>query len=336
MKKYILTFCIASLSFCINETNGQIFVTTGCGEVQFGNSCNFKASGTLGGSINWVVTNGSWDWTPPRNPGTPWNIDTDKESLSATCRAYPSWDKQSMIVTINSNGYSASVSLPVACYSPRILASDIQNTPMHGFTAASAVAISKFGKNYGSELPGPSTGNVIHYPNGWQYIEDGIWKPLVTHENQFASPTGIKLFIFKQCLIVDSTKWDTDISTLRFLTIPVNFKGITIRKWAERCSLDTTFGSELNIPMTGMAPQQSFHEPRLLAYVQISSSEEMIIHMSNNEWKPISIITLIGRTLPIYRDGNKWKFNGVTQPGYYRIWVSNGREQLLINPSWVE
>jgi hypothetical protein len=58
--------------------------------------------------------------------------------------------------------------------------------------------------------------------------------------------------------------------------------------------------------------------------------------MSNNEWKPISIITLIGRTLPIYRDGNKWKFNGVTQPGYYRIWVSNGREQLLINPSWVE
>ena len=56
MKKYILIFCIASLSLHTNESIGQILVTTGCGEVQFGNSCNFKASGTLGGLYEGVQT----------------------------------------------------------------------------------------------------------------------------------------------------------------------------------------------------------------------------------------------------------------------------------------
>lgn len=316
-----------------NLLQGQIAVTAGCGSVGFGDWCTFTASGNLGTNINWVVSGGAWNWTPPQNPGTPWNIDTDKTSMSATCRAYPHWYKQSLSVTINSKGQSAYVQVPVRCYGPDFKSTSITWLPQQGWKSASTIVIAQLAKTYGSELPG--SGDFVHYPNGWQYLDSGRWKSLIEHANFATSPTGIKYFQYKQCLLVDSTLWSSDESRLRWLYISPQFQGLQIRKWLEVCERDTIYTETIQVPAFHALSGTSLSIETVAIRANMNSEEQIDLWITNPDWEPISIVSITGQTLPLQKIGDHFRLEAKVQPGYFRVLLKNGESMQMIQPQWV-
>lgn len=321
------------LASSMKHISAQIAVSAGCGSVGFGDQCSFTATGNLGNTINWVVSGGAWNWTPPQNPGTPWNIDTDKTYMSATCRAYPHWYQQSLSVTINSNGQSAQIQVPVRCYGPDFMSTSMSWLPQQGWKSASAIVIAQLGKSYGSELPG--SGDFVHYPNGWQYLDNGHWNSLVEHNNAATSPIGVKYLQFKQCLLVDSTLWESDESRLRWLYISPQFQGLQIRKWLEKCERDTIYSSVLQVPgfsALGVTPQS----PEAVAVrAQANSDTYIDFWITNPAWEPVAIVSITGQQLPLQKLEGHYRLEAKVKPGYFRVLLRNGELVQWAQPQWI-
>lgn len=332
--KNVLVVSILSIFSWVSDTNAQIAVTTGCGSTEFGGWCNFNATGTLGSNINWKVSGGEWDWVVPRNPGPHYDVDTYMTSMKAICRRYPAWYRQYLTVTISSNGYSASVQVPFKCYGPHLGESTMKWKSAMGLNPASALAIAQFGDSYGSYLPGSGT-TFVQYPNGWEYLENGQWKSLITHASVGESPTGVKIFAFKQCLLIDSTPWSSKVSKLYFKTIPINFSGLTIRKWVERCEGEMAYGPELVIPSAVTMGNNAFSVNEIQAWAMGEAENQMRLRVSDSQWKVVSVISLTGQTLNWKQTGDSYVIQSHSMPGTIRVGVSNGQVCHWINPNWV-
>lgn len=338
MLKNVVTISVLALFVSPQLAKAQIDVNASCGEVSFGSTCTFTASGSLG-NINWIVSGGEWNWVEPRNPGPHYNINTTNTQMTAICRRYPAWNKQNMTVTINSMGYSKSISIPYACYGPQLGESSITCKPASTLLPASAIATAKFGNAYGSIIPG--RGEFVYYPNGWQYLDHGTWKNLVTQHTPtggFGNPDttrGIKMFVFMNCLFLDSTPWDSSVSVLHIKTIPIDFKGLTIRKWVERCEGEMTYGSPLEIPAENTLHQQNVNTPVIYAWVKINANGEMNVRISDPNWSLASVITLTGQSLSWEKTGEWFTIGGTSSPGAIRLAVSNGNKTQWINPFWI-
>jgi len=328
-------FILSLLSFLLSpiSTVAQISVTAGCVSAQFGSGCTFTAGGTLGAIINWQISNGSWEGVSPGNPANQWNVDNEKINMLATCRALTRWYNQNMTVRISSNGYSASVDVPVQCSGPKLGNCLIRKIPTAGIKPATAIAIATFENTYASSLPG--SGDFVHYPNGWEYLENGQWKSLVTHASDGESPTGVKIFAFKQCLLIDSTPWSSKESKLYFKTIPINFSGLTIRKWVERCEGEMAYGTELVIPSAVTMGNNAFAVNEIQAWAMGEAENQMRLRVSDSQWKVVSVISLTGQILNWKQTEDSYVIQSHSMPGTIRVGVSNGQVCHWINPNWV-
>lgn len=332
--KHVLIASVLSIFSWVAETNAQIAVTTGCSSTEFGGWCNFNATGTLGNYINWKVSGGEWNWVVPRNPGPFYDVDTDKTSMTAICRRYPAWYRQYLTVTISSNGYSASVEVPFKCYAPQLGESTMKSESAKGLNPASAMAIAQFGDAYGSYLPGSGT-VFVQYPNGWEYLENGEWKSLVVHAGGGESPTGVKIFAFKQCLLIDSTPWTSKESKLYFKTIPKNFPGLTIRKWVERCEGEMAYGPELVIPSAVTMGNNPLFVNAIQAWAMPVAENAVNLCVSDSLWKVVAVVSMTGQTLNWKQTEDGYIIQSHSMPGTIRVGVSNGQACHWINPHWV-